>query len=33
MRELFVASAKPIAYVNAAHGVGRRLDIGELQDV
>ncbi len=32
MRELFVASAKPIAYVDAAHGVGR-LDMGELQDV
>jgi hypothetical protein len=33
MRELCVASAKPIAYVDAAHGVGRRLDMGELQDV
>ncbi len=32
MRELFLASTKPIAYVDAAHGVGGRLDIGELQD-
>ena len=33
MRELFVAGAKPIPYVDTACGVDGRPDIGELQDV